>query len=196
MYINNPFKAGALILLVILNAPHLLGQGEVTRQPILVYQVGNGSAWSLLNAKPFLPFANIMREPTTTVALRVCTKEPLLRAFYFSGRRPYDILEHVRMIYGYTADRVSFVVTEECGSDSSAKTVADVWIIPGGTSPPSSTRSIKMCQVKQDPSGLNRRIRTDREFDEMLNKLTSALNSETQAIGVIVGAYSENGRVS
>ncbi len=156
----------------------------------LAYSVKADEDWYFTNAKPFLPYGDILRQANTVVAVRVCSREPVLKALFFSGRQPYDVLEYTKMTYGYTADRVLFLRTEDCGTDARPPIAAtEVWLIPEGAVQPPSNEALRLCEVNKDPIGLNREIKSGREFSRTLDRFVARLKQEPSAIGVVVAAY-------
>lgn len=190
-------KVRAFLLIVLLGSTTLLLYGQLNKltKAQCVYRVEADENWHFSDAKPFLPYGDTVRQPNTMVTVRVCSKEPLMKAWYLSGRKPSDVLAYMMMTYGYSSDRILFLRSSECQNNAShTAAVTEVWLVPPDTAPPPSNESLKLCQVKEIELG--KTIESTRKFNKILSLLTTSLNQKSQALGVVVGIYNKHGKQS
>lgn len=129
------------------------------------------------------------KNPGDTVAIRLCSKEPLPVALSTSSAAYDYIISILEKSYGYTPDRVLFLRSEDClGSDRSFA-ATEFWVIPKDVAPPSSMESVKFSQVQIKSLGMDGLIENARLYKATLQKLPTKLRANPEAVGVVVGYY-------
>ena len=72
-----------------------------------------------------------------TVAVRVCSKEPMLFALATAAADPFHIAELLRGGYAYPPERVIFLRSENCLSlKDQSRPATEIWAVPEGASLP------------------------------------------------------------
>jgi hypothetical protein len=130
-------------------SPYLQAQETSPTKSVLTYRIENPRDWYFTNHKPLLNYNRLVEQPDTLIAVRVCTKEPLAKAVVLSGSKPFMVANYMKLIYGYTPDRVLFLRSEECHRGKAAISSTEVWIIPRGAVPPDSNQSIEVQKAEK-----------------------------------------------
>lgn len=144
-------------------------------------------------------FADVMQEaaidikghaggPEDMAAIRICSKEPMPMALVIATASPFIMLEYLEH-YDYSRDRILFLRSENCLGAKHGIAVTEFWAIPKGATPPASIEAIKASQVRLDVLRTRDTIKNDGDYNAALLKLSSKLQSNPRAIGVIVGFY-------
>jgi hypothetical protein len=129
------------------------------------------------------------KNPNDTVAVRLCSKEPLPVALSTSAAAYGYVISILEGSYGYTPERVLFLRSEDCLGSNRAITATEFWVIPKGAALPSSAESMKSNQVRIDPLGMEGLIGSARTYRAALKKLPTRLRGNPEAVGVVVGYY-------
>lgn len=127
--------------------------------------------------------------PSDTVAVRFCSKEPLPVALFTSAADYAYAITILQGSYWYTPERVLFLRSEDCLGSNRAITATEFWVIPKGAALPSSAESMKSNQVRIDPLGMEGLIGSARTYRAALKKLPTRLRGNPEAVGVVVGYY-------
>ena len=134
------------------------------------------------------------------VAMRICSKDSLLRAFYTAAGNPWEIWGH--MVTGWLAgwDKVSpertlILRSADClGSDVNVSPM-ELWALPASAPPPTFVESMKFCQLSFDHlagnqlKGVRPHLVKQREFESALLKLIARLRADPKALGLVWGYF-------
>jgi hypothetical protein len=120
------------------------GQTSEQAKPILGYQVDEWLNWNLNGGELMLDHVELLRHPETRIAIRVCTKLPLVEAIKQSKSPPFRIAHFLKFNHGYTPERLLFLRSTECYSGTQKISAIEVWIVPQGVQLPSAEDTLKM----------------------------------------------------
>lgn len=125
-----------------------------------------------------------------TIAIRVCSREPMPVALSIAAANPFIMLEYLEH-YGFQRERVLLLRAEDCLSDNPAVAVTEFWAIPRGAAPPPSVESITSNQARLEVIRTEDRIESVEDYFVALRQLIVRLRAGPKATGVIVGIYHE-----
>ncbi len=140
------------------------------------------------------------KNPKDRVAIRLCSNDSVLRAYYSAAESPGDIWGH--MVTGWligwdktSPERTLFLRGTDClGSDTSVASV-ELWALPNGVAPPSFVESLKSCQMRFDYLAGNQ-LKGDRphllsqhKYNLALRRLVAKLRANPKALGLIWGYF-------
>jgi hypothetical protein len=120
------------------------GQTSGQAKPILGYQVDKWLNWNLNGGELMLDHVELLRHPETKVAIRVCTRLPLMEAIKQSKSPPFRIASFLEFNHGYTPERLLYLRSTECYSGTQKISAIEVWIVPQGVQLPSAEDTLKM----------------------------------------------------
>jgi hypothetical protein len=124
-----------------------------------------------------------------TVAVRLCSKEPLPVALSTSAAAYSYVISILQDSYGCTPERVLFLRSENCLGSNPAITATEFWVVPKGAVLPASVESVKYSQVQIESLGAQGLTENARAYKAALQKLPRKLRAKPEAVGVIVGYY-------
>ena len=90
------------------------GQANEQTKPILGYQVDERLSWNLNGGELLLDYVELIRQPETKIAIRVCTELPLAEAIKQSKAPPFKIANFMTVSHGYTPDRLLSLRSRGC----------------------------------------------------------------------------------
>jgi hypothetical protein len=134
------------------------------------------------------------------VAIRLCSNEPILRAFYMATGSPWEIWGH--MVTGWLGDwhktppeRTLVLRSTDCLGNDATVAPVELWALPNGVSPPPFVESMKFCQLNFDYivanqlKGSRPRLIRKREYETALRRLVAKLRTNPKALGLIWGQF-------
>ena len=132
-------------------------------------------------------------EERSTVAVRVCSKEPLPWALVTAAADPFLIAELLTGGYGYSSARVVFLRSEDCLSKGSSRGATEIWTLPQGASLPPHVEKLVSNQAER--SSLGRRTADlglgVREYKKTIDNLIKDLQSNPSSRGLVIGYYAK-----
>jgi hypothetical protein len=129
------------------------------------------------------------KNPDDTVAVRLCSKEPLPVALSISAAAYGYVISILEGSYRYTPERLLFLRSKDCLGADELIAATEFWVIPKGATLPSSVESMKSSQVRIDSLGMEGLIGNVRTYKVALQKLLAKLRGNPEAVGVVVGYY-------
>jgi hypothetical protein len=129
------------------------------------------------------------KSPDDKIAVRFCSKDPMPVALTTSAAAYGYVVSILEGSYGYTPERVLFLRSEDCLGPNRDVTATEFWVIPKGTTMPSSVDLIKSSQVQMDSLGVQGLTKSARTYKAALQKLRTKLRARPGAVGVIIGYY-------
>jgi len=129
------------------------------------------------------------KNPSDTVAVRFCSKEPLPVALSTSAADYAYVITILQGSYGYTPERILFLRAEDCIGSEKTVVATEFWAIPNGAALPASVESIRSGQARIDPLGMEGLMGSARSYRAALQKLLTKLLNKPGAVGVVVGYY-------
>lgn len=133
------------------------------------------------------------------VAIRLCSNDSLLRAFYTATESPWEIWGH--MVTGLgdwhktLPERTVVLRSTDCLGSDPAVSPVELWALPKGVSEPASVESMKFCQLKfnylagNQLKGNRPHLVKQREYESALLKLVAMLRANPKALGLIWGYF-------
>jgi hypothetical protein len=134
------------------------------------------------------------------VAIRLCSNDSVLRAFYTATASPWGIRSH--MSSGWLGDwyktlpeRTLVLRSTDCLGKESPIAPVELWALPRGVSPPPFVESMKFCQLNFDYladnqlEGSRPRLIRQREYESALRRLVAKLRANPKALGLIWGFF-------
>ena len=130
-------------------------------------------------------------EERSTVAVRVCSKEPLPWALVTAGADPFHIAELLTGGYGYSSAQVVFLRSEDCLSKRSWGSATEIWTLPEGVSLPPHVEKLVYSQAERSEFGERT---TDqglgvREYQKVIHNLINDLQKNPTSRGLVIGYY-------
>jgi hypothetical protein len=120
----------------------------------------------------------------------VCSKEPIPFALATAGADPFHIAELLTGGYGYTADRVIFLRSENClSAKEPLRTATEIWTIPEGASLPSNVEALKSNETKLVSLGKRPANRGVRDYNSAIGQLIKNLRANPASRGVVFGYF-------
>ena len=130
-------------------------------------------------------------EERSTVAVRVCSKEPLPWALVTAGADPFHIAELLTGGYGYSSAHVVFLRSEDCLSKRNWGSATEIWTLPEGASLPPHVEKLVYSQAERSEFGERT---TDqglgvREYQKVIHNLINDLQKNPTSRGLVIGYY-------
>ncbi|HMG72318.1 MAG TPA: hypothetical protein VK582_02365 [Pyrinomonadaceae bacterium] len=185
-------KWNLLGLALILLALPVLGQSDAQRpQRTERYEGGAGdneiteAAFRLTGLDP---------KQRERVAIRVCSKEPIVRALASAPANPFEIADRVSG-YAYLPEKVLFLRSAQCLSRKNpAITATEIWAIPEGAPLPGyeeilTSNQVKLVRLGKIPAPSNRGIR---DYRPAVRDLIENLSRNPQNVGIVFGYFLEH----
>ena len=135
---------------------------------------------------------SLSAEERKTVAIRVCSKEPMPFALATAGADPFRIAELLTDSHGYTPEQVMYLRSEDCSSSKAqAKAVTEVWAVPQGASLPTHVQAFTSNEVMLTSLGKEQANRGARDYKTASQKLVQNLRANPSSVGVVFGYFLE-----
>jgi hypothetical protein len=120
-------KAVLTITILFLISPSASFQTQNAR---LAFRVTDHQRWNFrFEDNPLLDFDTVLRQSSTVVALRLCTKESLKTALGSSRRQVNSVINFLKEAYDYPPDRILILRGSECHVGSAPISATEVWVI-------------------------------------------------------------------
>lgn len=125
-----------------------------------------------------------------TVAVRVCSKEPMPLALSIAAMNPFKVAKWMNDVYNYPSDRVVFLRSEDCLGSKSRVAATELWAVPKGAALPAFIESIRSSQAHLETVG-TKTLSADgtRNYRLAVKALTKKVRAAPETIGVVVGYY-------
>ena len=121
-----------------------------------------------------------------SVAVRVCSKEPLAKALATAAADPF-LIQEILNSYGYPQDKIMFLRSEDCLSRELSRPATEVWTIPEGGALPPNVEAFKSDQIKLIPLGNKLGRDGMRDYKSAVIKLIDYLKIRPSATGLVIG---------
>ncbi len=124
------------------------------------------------------------------VAIRICSKQPLVFASFRAAIDPFKTAEFMRDYYAYAPDKIFLLRSEQCLSSQHSETeAAEIWITSTEDALPQSVESLRFAQIKRSSLGRQRTNRGVRDYQAAVQILIKRLRANPESRGVIIGYY-------
>lgn len=187
------FKAGQCIFLsfiLLLPGFRMLARSSPEETARLFIRYESGASGHRTGEDILTLRLSINRKDRATVAVRVCSKEPLPFALANAGADPFLIAE---LVSGSpdSPEQVVFLRSEDCLSKYPSRTATEIWAIPEGASLPPHVEAIKSNQVRLISLGKRPANRGVRDYRTALQRLIQDLRTNPTSVGVVFGYFLE-----
>ena len=125
-----------LLVGAVLFLASVYGQGYPQSESILAYRVDKYLRNNLSEGELLLDYVEIVRQPKTQVAIRICTVLPLAKAIRQSKAAPFQIANFLQSQHGYSPDRILFLRSSECYKGRHEISDIEIWVVPQGARMP------------------------------------------------------------
>lgn len=185
------WRAVALIIILLLPAAALLPRtGGVQSEAKLVHRCEEGCSGydSIMERTLDLTQEGVV--PAVTIAVRVCSKEPMPLALSIAAMNPFKVAKWMNDVYNYPSEHVVFLRSEACLGSNLRVAATELWIVPKGAALPASVESIKSSQAHLETVSTKGLLsKGERRYRAATQELIAKLNAKPGAVGVILGYY-------
>lgn len=136
-----------------------------------------------------IDLADDARKPGATIAVRICSKESIQKALFFSPIYPQAVYDYMSNSYSYSRERIRILRSNDCLSNETIFSATELWVIPEHGVAPPSVESMNLCQLRSESIPLADKIRSARGFKNALKGLIKVLHKPPQEVGIISGYY-------
>lgn len=180
------FSMSRLASVFVLAVSLLVNQTSVAAQSQLVRRYENGCGNSCAQELA-IDIGKATRAPDDRLAVRLCSRKPLAAALVTATAPPDYVLTILKGSYGYTEDRIWFLVSPDCETKTNAATTTEFWVVPKAAQLPSATQTVVSTQVHVDQLGAP--IGDAASYGKLSSNLIQKLRANPGAVGVVVGYY-------
>jgi hypothetical protein len=179
-----------LILILFLLSFSVFAQSHSEHSAQLFKRYDSGVAYNRVTEDVLTLSLSISAMERSQVAVRVCSKQPLLFALATSSANAFHIAELLTGGYGYTAERVMFLRSEDClSAKKQSQPVTEIWTISAGAPLPSHVESLKSNQARLVSLGRISANRGVRDYRSALRHLIQNLHANPNSVGVVFGYF-------
>ena len=125
--------------------------------------------------------------PEDIVAVRFCSKEPLLNALALAASPPDYVISILKDVYKYTPERILLLRSADCLSSNPAVAATEYWVIHKDGVLPPHVESVKSCQVNFGSLGY--RGANAHDYIAALHELPKSLRADPGRFGIVLGYY-------
>ena len=139
---------------------------------------------------------DVKPEQRFTIALRVCSKEPLPLALVTTDADPFFVTEWLVSAYGYSPERLVYLRSEDCLGKDPAKGVTEIWTMSQGASFPPHIERVPFTDAQRIPLGKKPAFNGVRDYREAVTALIKELQVNPAARGLVIGYHGYWGKLS
>lgn len=174
------------ICIPLFSGTYLWEQGRAQSQLIRRYESGYSSA-SLEESATYLADAAGSKG---MIAIRVCSKEPILIALATAAADPFVLLTSLETTYGIPPKRVTYLRADNCVGSTPNVAATEFWAIPDGAELPAHVESITSSQVQLEHIGAGASaVAGAPDYLTAARELVDKLRVSQGAQGVVLGYY-------
>lgn len=181
------------LLLFVVIAAGSIGRGQ---QAVLFKRYDRGGAVNRIIEDTFSLKLDVKPEQKATVAVRVCSKDPLPFALVTANADPFVITEQLVNAYAYSPERLVYLRADDCLGKDPSTGITEIWALPEGASFPPHVEKLAFSDARRIALGKKEAFRGVRDYREALADLIKQLRMNPQASGLVVGYYGKGGRLS
>ncbi len=185
------WKAMPVMIGLVISAGLLLGQGNTQPEAKLVKRCESGCSGSSSVMEATIDLLHYFGEPPDTVAIRVCTKEPMPVALSVAATDPIYLTRWLAQVHNYHSERVVFLRAENCIGNNPQVAATELWAIPKSAVLPASVESVRANLVQSESIGANKNTATRgaSNYRAAAQKLIAKLRVRPNAVGIVLGYY-------
>ncbi len=181
-----------LFVLLLLPAFGAFAQSDSQHVARLFKRYDPGAGYNRVTEDVLTLSLSVGAKERARIAVRVCSKEPLPFALATAGADPFHMAELLTGGYGYTAERVIFLRSEDyLSAKETSRPATEIWTIPEGASLPSHIEALKSNQARLVSLGKRPANRGVRDYRTALQKLIQSLRANPNSVGVVFGYFLE-----
>lgn len=174
-----------------LSATSVLGQSDAEKAALRLERYELGASYNEITEAAFR-FTGLSSKERATVAIRVCSKEPISLALAMAAADPFQIADKFVNGYAYRPDQVMFLRSVDCLSPKdSSVSATELWAIPQGALLPPYIEAFESNQINRISLGKEPSNRGVRDYKAALHKLIENLQANPANTGVIFGYFLE-----
>lgn len=184
-------KVTSVMVGLVFSAGVLLGQGNPQPEAKLVKRCESGCSGSSAVMEATIDLLHYFAKPPDTVAIRVCTKEPMPVALSVAATDPIYVTRWLAKVHNYPSERVVFLRSEDCIGNDPQVAATELWAIAKGAVLPASVESVRANRVESEPIGANKNTATKgaSNYRAAAQKLIAELRVRPDAVGIVLGYY-------
>ena len=189
-FTSEMLRVPILLLLLLVASPLCLSQQGGT-QAVLFKRYDHGGGQNRLIEDTLSLKLDVKPEQRFTVAVRVCSKQPLPFALVTANAEPFFISEWLVDAYAYPRDRVVFVRSEDCLGKDPAHGITEIWTLSEGASLPPHIEKLVSTDAHwvalgKKPARLEIGVR---DYKRAVDDLIKELKHDPAARGVVIGFF-------
>ncbi len=178
----------AVILVLLLSYTCVPGQEHSQSQAKLVHRYDRGCGYSCAQ-ETAIDLGLKAAKRDDKIAVRFCSKERMPLALTTAAAAYAYVISILEGSYGFTAERVLFLRSEDCLGPYANVTATEFWALPKGTTAPTSVESMTSNRVRIETVAAKGMTTNRRAYQAALKKLKERLEKDPKAIGIVVGDY-------
>lgn len=152
----------------------------------------HGAAPHRINENILTLTLSLSSEARATVAIRVCSREPMPFALPTAGADPFLIADRLVNAYAYPPERILFLRSEDClSSDNQSDPVTEIWALPEGAKLPPHVEALRSDQIRCISLGERPANRGVRDYKAALQSMIQHLRANPASAGVVFGYFLE-----
>jgi hypothetical protein len=179
-----------LFLLLLLPAFGVFAQSDSEHVARLFKRYDPGAAYNRVTEDLLTLSISVRAQDRARIAVRVCSKKPLLFALATAGADAFHMAELLTGGYGYIPERVMFLRAEDClSSKDPSRPATEIWAIPEGSSLPPHVEALKSNQARLVSLGKKQANRGVRDYKSAVGDLIKNLRANPTSRGVVFGYF-------
>ena len=180
-----------LSLLLVLAAAATPCFAQQNSQAVLFKRYDRGAAYNRIIEEVLTLTIAVKPENRVTVAVRVCSKQPLPLALFPANADPFHIAELLTGGYAYLPEHVIFLRAEDCLGKDPLTGITEIWTLSEGASFPAYVEKLVSTDAQRVPLGKKPAKRNIGVLDykTALDNLIRELQRDPHARGVVVGFF-------
>ena len=164
----------------------LVNQTSAAASSQLVRRYENGCGHSCAQELA-IDIGKATRASEDRLAVRFCSRKTLAAALATATAPPAYLFSILKGSYGYTDDRIWFLLSPECETKNILLTTTEFWVVPKDAQLPAAVQSVVSTQVQVDQLGAP--IGDAESYGKLSSDLIQRLRANRGAVGVVVGYY-------
>lgn len=157
--------------------------------PWLFKRYPQGAAYNRITEDVLTLTIAIPADNRARIAIRLCSKQPLLFALGTARTDPFRVAELLVGAYSYLPERVMFVRSEDCLGKDAAIPAVEIWGLAEDGLLPRHVEARLSSQVRSSTLGKKHVSRGVRDYVAATQELIKNLQANPTSRGVVVGYY-------
>jgi len=167
----------------------VLGQSSAGQEPKRAERYEGGASENEITEAAFR-LTGFDAKQRDRIAIRVCSKEGIVRAMANASANPFQIADKFINGYAYPPEKVLFLRSQDCASTAKpSATPTEIWAVPEGAVLPQHVEVLTSNRVKLVSLGKRPLNRGVRDYRPALRELIENLRGNPQNVGMVVGYF-------